>query len=123
MVKLKVSRIAVLAEEIDNPLLLLGSKQFLATVITIISLVTAKIILYLVTYRCLVLAFYLVEDSVETIRSLYLANLLEMHTAIVTQGCWKDRESSCHLLWNRFARQVPYALIGFRAAVKETERP
>lgn len=123
VVKLKAFRIAVLAEETDNPLLLLRGEQFLTTIVSVIGLLTAKVGLHLVSYRFLVLALHLAKNSVEAVCRLNLAYLLEILTAIVAQRSGKDRQASRHLLGYRFARQVPYTLVSLRTAVKEAEYP
>lgn len=72
--------IAVCAEEVDNPLLLLRGEQLFATVIAIISTVTAKIRLHLFTQMRIVLLLHLFEKQFEPVCHPLDTCLLKMRT-------------------------------------------
>ena len=85
-----VLRVAVGGEEVEDPLLLFGREQSLATIIAVVGAVASEVGLQLVAQGSVVLLLHFAEEWFEAVGGVNDSYLLEMLAVAIAEGSGID---------------------------------
>lgn len=102
--------VSVGCEEVENPLLLLGSKHPLPSVVAVISAMTTQIALHFANQDGIVLLLHFLKEWFETIGRANDADLFEMGAIAIPVGCGEDGTAPSCTVGHLLTRQIAKAL-------------
>ena len=109
MVEGEIFRIAVLAEKVENPFLLLRIEQPFTAIKAIEGAMPTKVGLHLVVQRGVVFLLHFLEKLFESVSHSLDTCFLEVRTHILLEGCRIYGESQCEVIGSKLARQKAQA--------------